>query len=590
MGQMFADKTNIDRGTTTANVDAQQAEPPSIQRKLAVGSVNDPMEDEADATADRVMRMPDGFVQRKCAECEKEEQLQRKEGGRPGSGSNGQPAVSEGTDQAIRSSAGKGSSMDGATQSFMSSRMGHDFSNVKIHTDGAAVQMSRELSARAFTVGRDIYFNEGEYQPGSHDGRHLLAHELTHTVQQGGSPAVVQKKDKLETDKDAILDALHKNDALTFLSRLRALDPAEATSLLADQAFWQEIRSKFRGSALWSAFSILFFHGNKSLPQRQLALALFSKKITDAMDALATIIARENVADPMFWDVLEEVIFTVFEGDPKLIDLFRMIILKDSATSGPRGLGFSSNEVHYEQNAAGAYQMQHFGGNLREVAYTTTNEFRVVVTIRFVDGNDPSKPYYFRGEKSDMPDKWADQIRSVWNNRFELNNGVNKLRFTVSPVFTYEAGQEDATVSILDNRTQTCPGMLQAGRANAGCWFADSKTAPDTISHEFGHLLGANDEYNLPGSAAEIPANLLAKLSADDLKLTTMTGIKNQELPAGATPAAPLPAQTGGYTVTGQMGTHHESTEVRGRHIMLLIKAFNDSQPPGTPPYVIKQL
>lgn len=564
------------------DADTLQAEGGTIQRKLSVGDANDPMEDEADATADRVMRMPDGFVQRKCAECEKEEQLQRKE-------NNGGPtALSAGADQAIRSSAGKGSSMDGSTQSFMSSRMGHDFSQVKIHTDGEAVQLSRELSARAFTVGRDIYFNEGEYQPGSHDGRHLLAHELTHTVQQGGSPAVVQKKDKLETDKEAILEALRKNDGMGFLSRLRALDAAEGTSLLADQAFWQEVKAKFRGSALWSVFTILFFHGSKTLPQRQLAVALFSKKITEAMDALATIIARENVADQMYWDVLEEVIFTVFEGDPKLTDLFRMIILKDSATSGPRSLAFRSNEVHYEKDASGNYQMAFFGGNPHQVAYTTTKEFRVVVTIRFVDGNDATQPYYFRGEESGVPDKWKAAIESVWNNRFELSNGIDTLRFTVSPVFTYESGQEDKTVAILGSRKQTCPGMQQAGRANESCWFTDAQ--PDTVSHEFGHLLGANDEYNLPGSAAEIPAAMLAKLNPDELKLTNMTDIKRSEQPAGATPVAPLPAQTGGYSVTGQMGHHSESTEVRARHITLLINAFNASLPAGTPPYAIKKL
>jgi hypothetical protein len=70
--------------------------------------------------------------------------------------------------------------MDANTQSFMSSRFATDFSNVKIHTDGEAVQMNRELNAKAFTTGNDIYFSEGQYQPNSDSGKHLLAHELTH--------------------------------------------------------------------------------------------------------------------------------------------------------------------------------------------------------------------------------------------------------------------------------------------------------------------------------------------------------------------------------------------------------------------------
>lgn len=67
----------------------------------------------------------------------------------------------------------------------MQSRFGADFSDVKIHTGGEAILMKRELNAKAFTVGNDIYFNEGQYNPNSGEGKHLLAHELVHTVQQG---------------------------------------------------------------------------------------------------------------------------------------------------------------------------------------------------------------------------------------------------------------------------------------------------------------------------------------------------------------------------------------------------------------------
>ncbi|AUP79057.1 eCIS core domain-containing protein [Flavivirga eckloniae] len=76
--------------------------------------------------------------------------------------------------------------MDDGTKGFMESRFGSDFSDVKIHTGSEAVQMSRELNAQAFTVGNDIYFNQGKYSPNSDTGKHLLAHELTHTIQQRG--------------------------------------------------------------------------------------------------------------------------------------------------------------------------------------------------------------------------------------------------------------------------------------------------------------------------------------------------------------------------------------------------------------------
>lgn len=164
-----------------------------LQRKLTVGAVNDPMEEEADAMADRVMRMPDKpLLQRKCAECEEEEKVQRK----PLAASitpfiqtkaaEGDTASDAVTSQ-INASKGGGSSLDNHTKSFMEGRFGVDFSDVKIHTDGEAVQLNRDLNAQAFTVGNDIYFNSGKFAPNTENGKHLLAHELTHTVQQQGS-------------------------------------------------------------------------------------------------------------------------------------------------------------------------------------------------------------------------------------------------------------------------------------------------------------------------------------------------------------------------------------------------------------------
>ncbi len=168
----------------------ENQKPLLIQPKLSVGAVDDPFEREADTMADRVMRMPDSsFIQRKCASCEhEEEQIHRKITPfiqKQGNGLEGGTASESVTNQ-INSSRGDGNRMSENTLSFMESRFNTDFSGVKIHTDSNAVQMSRELNAQAFTVGSDIYFNSGKYAPESESGKHLLAHELTHTVQQGG--------------------------------------------------------------------------------------------------------------------------------------------------------------------------------------------------------------------------------------------------------------------------------------------------------------------------------------------------------------------------------------------------------------------
>lgn len=125
-------------------------------------------------------------VQKKCKNCEQEESIQTK-------GGNGFQASGT-VESQLRSSKGGGSSMGAQTRSSMESGFGADFSNVRIHTDSNAVRMSQALGAQAFTHGNDIYFNEGKYNPSSTSGQHLLAHELTHTIQQGGSGPIAQNK------------------------------------------------------------------------------------------------------------------------------------------------------------------------------------------------------------------------------------------------------------------------------------------------------------------------------------------------------------------------------------------------------------
>ena len=80
--------------------------------------------------------------------------------------------------------AGAGAPLDRATRGFMESRFGHDFGRVRVHADGGAAASARAVQARAYTVGADIVFGTGQYAPGTSAGRHLLAHELAHVVQQ----------------------------------------------------------------------------------------------------------------------------------------------------------------------------------------------------------------------------------------------------------------------------------------------------------------------------------------------------------------------------------------------------------------------
>lgn len=103
----------------------------------------------------------------------------------------------------LSDSKGGGSPLDSDTKGEMESGFGADFSGVRVHNDNNAVQMNQELGSQAFTNGNDIYFNEGKYDTSSDSGKHLLAHELTHTVQQGASPNSVQKKEDKTTKNES---------------------------------------------------------------------------------------------------------------------------------------------------------------------------------------------------------------------------------------------------------------------------------------------------------------------------------------------------------------------------------------------------
>jgi hypothetical protein len=170
---------------------------PQMQFKLTIGGVNDPLEAEADNVANRVIRMPAPAVQRacscgnsesECTSCKQKKQLQRS-GSQPATSAQAPPIVHD----VLRS---PGRTLDPATRAFMEPRFGHDFSRVRVHTDEKAAASARAVNAFAYTVGQDVVFGAQQYQPNDLSGRRLLAHELTHVVQQSGvAPQAVMRDD-----------------------------------------------------------------------------------------------------------------------------------------------------------------------------------------------------------------------------------------------------------------------------------------------------------------------------------------------------------------------------------------------------------
>ena len=202
------------QGENHSEAEASFFSPIPVQTKLEIGQPNDRYEQEADAMADRVVRgeasqlmgtdaSPN--VQMKCAACEKEQDVQRITSAKEPQGDiqtkpllmrKAQNGASVGTPalaSQLSSSRGGGQAMPTSTNQQMSQSFGTDFSGVRIHTDSRASEMNQGLSARAFTHGSDVYFNQGEYSPGSSEGKRLLAHELTHVVQQTGNNTSIQR-------------------------------------------------------------------------------------------------------------------------------------------------------------------------------------------------------------------------------------------------------------------------------------------------------------------------------------------------------------------------------------------------------------
>jgi outer membrane protein OmpA-like peptidoglycan-associated protein len=162
----------------------------AIQAKLRVSQPDDPYEREADRVADTVMRMPapcptcadDESPCPKCA-AKSAASLQRKEYGSSATHDGGQ--APDGLLQGL----GPGRPLDAPARSFFEPRFGRDFGDVRLHTGTRAAESARAVNALAYTVGRDVVFGAGAYAPHTSAGRRLMAHELTHVLQQSGAPS-----------------------------------------------------------------------------------------------------------------------------------------------------------------------------------------------------------------------------------------------------------------------------------------------------------------------------------------------------------------------------------------------------------------
>lgn len=211
-----------------------------LQTKLKVGAVNDPLEKQADRMADRVVRgagpaetmIPaTAGLHRKCHACGEDDRLlQRKaDGAAPAGGAGAAPPQPHG-----------GFALPAASRGWFETRFGGaDFSDVRLHTGEDAAAMAAGVNAKAFTLGRDIVFADGQYQPGTASGNHLLAHELTHVLQQRTKPGrgVIQREPGVDADdswRELITTELLPGDPARDAEAAEAMERMRRTASGAD--------------------------------------------------------------------------------------------------------------------------------------------------------------------------------------------------------------------------------------------------------------------------------------------------------------------------------------------------------------------
>jgi len=204
--------------------------PATSKGNRLLSSPGDMYEEDADRVAEQVMRMPDAQLQRACAcggSCPKcqtqkpDEDHERLQTKRVQASDTGQMAAPPIVHEVL---AAPGQPLDLATRDFMEPRFGHNFAHVRVHADAKAAESARAVNALAYTAGRNVVFDAGQYAPGTSTGQRLLAHELTHVLQQSDNQTVT---------------GLAVDDSLASYTQLAPLQIARQDAGDGEEACWR---------------------------------------------------------------------------------------------------------------------------------------------------------------------------------------------------------------------------------------------------------------------------------------------------------------------------------------------------------------
>jgi hypothetical protein len=354
--------------------------------------------------------------------------------------------------------------------------------------------------------------------------------------------------DPLAELRTRALAPLEAEDALGFLSLLRGLDAADRRRLETDTAFWTAVRRRFRGMALWAIQLTVQYGARKPDEVNAVSAAIHSRDWRRTRNLVMAYPSLKSVAG------IRQAVASMFGGRENE-DLQRVLVEHAGTRAAASGLG--GLRVHYEDGAL----ERHRGAGAFELVRMNTH-VRVIVRIRLY--NDPSNERDVISDEAIA--RWERGIDRYWNGKFRFRYGSRTLDVYFIPVFVFYDTSAHHNVRVL-------PGDERSSRTK---WYEDD--SEDTAAHEFGHMLGNPDEYNLPGTMAEIPASL--GLSDAEKRRSSWEGIFGTA----------RPVDEEGYDVEGLMGRHGSNRSVDVRHAFWILQVFNDRLlRPGEGPWTVEK-
>ena len=384
-----------------------------------------------------------------------------------------------------------GKPLDDSTRRLMESSFGENFKEIKVHDDKAAGALAQAFQARAFTSGNHIFFNEGGYRPDNAAGKALLAHELAHTVQQGGDTGKMVQKKEMAFDADLI--AVQLRNAMEGLGTDEAaIYAAMAGRTDAQVTLIAEAYLKLTGRGLQADLE------DELTRSELLALAQYSQVLGDTAGHRATAVAMQLRDAMEGWGTDENAIYVALQGRStdelekigaaylELTGHKLMDDLKDELTDDEmniaRGTMGLAPEVTEKNTELGMLSMGNFDFSF------SACKIDVEVRVKFQFTSDIAE-----ADRQAFKPRFIDAVHQKWQHSgYKLVGGPSCPCEEVPITITVKEDQSDYHKIVdVEDKTDEQRRPMVVSDINVNLHTDD-----ETFMHEFGHVLGLYDEYD----------------------------------------------------------------------------------------------